>query len=130
MDVIIIGNKTYGKNVGSVTVKDWDENGEVNPDHTWAMQPIVSMSYDVNNVSEYGSGFDPDYTVNEDLTNLIPFGDVNELMLKTAFDIISGQISKGEPGHIYDYKIFLDSDDLDPFNYQMIFDDEYPVIGK
>jgi C-terminal processing protease CtpA/Prc len=42
IDVVHIGEKTVGKNVGSITVYDYiDNDGNKNPDHTYAMQPIV-----------------------------------------------------------------------------------------
>jgi hypothetical protein len=41
IDVTLIGERTTGKYVGSITVKDWNSQGVVNPSHTWAMQPIM-----------------------------------------------------------------------------------------
>ncbi|MDO8928174.1 MAG: S41 family peptidase, partial [Bacteroidota bacterium] len=41
MNVTVVGTNTNGKYTGSMTVKDWDEKGAVNPNHKWAMQPIV-----------------------------------------------------------------------------------------
>ena len=43
IDVILVGTKTVGKQVGSVTLYDSPNYGRegANPNHTWAMQPIV-----------------------------------------------------------------------------------------
>ena len=122
IDVVIIGTTTYGKNVGSITVKDIDQNGNINPDHKWAMQPIISQSSNVNYESEYYNGFDPDYYVAEDLTDLLPLGDENELLLKSALDIIKGiKPAKDErlpPG----YAVFFNSEYFDRSSFEMIDD--------
>ena len=122
IDVVIIGTTTYGKNVGSITVKDIDQNGNINPDHKWAMQPIISQSSNVNYESEYYNGFDPDYYVAEDLTDLLPLGDENELLLKSALDIIQGikpaKDYRLPPG----YTVFFNSEYFDRSSFEMIDD--------
>ena len=44
MSVTMIGENTYGKYVGSITIKDEDINGKVNTKHKWALQPIIMKS--------------------------------------------------------------------------------------
>lgn len=85
MDVILIGETTEGKNVGSVHyAKD---------EYEWAMQPITLRitSSDVN--TDYSAGLPADHPLNE-LANtsskLLPLGDENELMLSKALEIITG----------------------------------------
>lgn len=122
IDVIIIGTTTYGKNVGSITVKDIDNNGDINPDHKWAMQPIISQSSNVNYESEYYNGFQPDFYIAEDLINLLPLGDENEILLKTALDLIKG-IQPVKETHISEgYTIYFNSEYFDPYNFEMIDD--------
>jgi len=120
IDVTIIGSTTYGKNVGSMTIKDRDEDGNVNPDHTWAMQPIMSKSSNVDYESEYYVGFEPDYEVYEDLSNLLPWGDENDPLFKTALDLIQGisPAKSFDPGPAYE--TVAKSEDTDPWNYEMI----------
>jgi carboxyl-terminal processing protease len=122
IDVTIIGSKTYGKNVGSTTVYDEDDEGNINPEHIWAMQPIISMSYDVNHQSPYANGFQPDYSVYEDYLNILPIGDKNETMLKYALDLISGNPPKGLLLNNPVFDIVFDSEEVYQFWNEMITD--------
>ncbi|MBD2703035.1 PDZ domain-containing protein [Spirosoma sp. BT702] len=91
MTVTTIGTTTYGKNVGSITVTD--ESGKIK----WGMQPIVFKSYNSLGQSDYSTGFKPSIEVEEPLT-LLPLGDTNEAMLRTAFNQISGAATSGRQG--------------------------------
>jgi len=122
IDVIIIGTTTYGKNVGSITVKDIDIDGNINPDHKWAMQPIISQSSNVNYESEYYNGFVPDHYVVEDLTDLLPLGDENEILLKTALDIIKGIKPAKDACIPVGYTVFFNSEYFDRSSFEMIDD--------
>ena len=67
IDVIQIGDTTYGKNVGSITVYDYvDNQGTKNPDHTYAMQPIVLKIANSAGFADYDSGLNPNVELNED----------------------------------------------------------------
>ena len=95
-EVVKIGTTTYGKNVGSVTLydsPDFTKSG-VNTAHTNAMQPIVFQIYNKLDESDYTQGFTPDYEVFERASLIKPFGDLEEPLLKTALDLISGVSSK------------------------------------
>lgn len=91
MDVVLVGTNTHGKYVGSITLKDYiDNNGTVNPNHTWAMQPIVLKLENASSVSDYVNGFTPDVILSEGYRNLVALGDENEPLLKAALDHIRG----------------------------------------
>ncbi|NEW84019.1 MAG: hypothetical protein GZ094_16860 [Mariniphaga sp.] len=90
MQVYTVGINTAGKYVGSFTIKDWDEKGVVNPNHKWAMQPIVVKIANSAGVSDYIDGLVPDFSVEEDIANLMPFGDQNETLLKVVLNNIKG----------------------------------------
>lgn len=96
--VKVIGTTTYGKNVGSVTLYDSpDFNGKnINPNHNYAMQPIVFQIYNKSGQSDYIQGFTPDIEVKEYQfwNTILPFGDENEVVLKAALDNIRGISSK------------------------------------
>jgi len=99
--VKLIGTKTEGKNVGSITLYDAPGNdflGEdnANPNHTFAMQPICIQVFNKDGGSDYIQGFEPDIEVDDTFNwnNILPFGDRNEAMLKVALDDISGIASK------------------------------------
>ena len=85
MDVYIIGDKTTGKNVGSVPFED-----EENAENSYGILPIISQSFNSLDQSDYTTGFTPNITVKESQERLRPLGDVNELLLRTALSKISG----------------------------------------
>lgn len=85
MDVVIIGDKTTGKNVGSIVMEDDD-----NPDNNYGLLPTVSKSYNSRDESDYGNGFVPNIEAIERTERLRQFGDVNEILLRTAISQITG----------------------------------------
>ncbi|NLY25236.1 MAG: hypothetical protein GX042_09575 [Bacteroidales bacterium] len=89
MDVTIIGETTYGKNVGSITLYEEDE-----PNNKWGLQPIVVKYFNNIGESDFTAGFTPDYEVDEfeDLY-LYPYGDSNDPMLAKALSLITGTTS-------------------------------------
>ena len=91
IDVIQIGERTVGKNVGSITVYDYIDNEQTrNPDHTYAMQPIVLKIANSDGFADYAEGLEPDSALEEDIQNLGALGTPEEPMLATALNIISG----------------------------------------
>ncbi len=94
IDVIQIGDVTVGKNQGSITVKDYiDNDGNVNPNHKYAMQPIVTKSGNSAGFADFDNGLTPDIEILERLNNLGVLGDPDERLLKTAIDHILGNIT-------------------------------------
>ena len=94
MDVVLIGSKTYGKNVGSFIVYDYIDNKKTkNPNNTWALLPITFGIANSEGFSDYGDGFSPNIELPESLSNLGILGDVNEPLLKKALDVISGTVT-------------------------------------
>ena len=90
MDVFLIGDVTYGKNVGSIAIEDED-----NPENKYGLLPIVTRSFNSLDQSDYSTGFTPDIPALENTERLKPLGDVNELMLRTAIEQITGEASSG-----------------------------------
>jgi C-terminal processing protease CtpA/Prc len=90
MEVILVGERTYGKNVASVTI--YENNVEKQKTNKWGMQPIIVKMANADLFSDYGNGLVPDTEVNEldgglDIKQL---GDTAEVMLKTTLNLISG----------------------------------------
>ena len=93
INVIQIGEKTVGKNVGSITVYDYIDNEQTkNPDHTYAMQPIVLKIANNDGFADYADGLFPDYFIEEDLQNMGVLGLKDEPMLSKVLDVINGTI--------------------------------------
>jgi carboxyl-terminal processing protease len=89
MDVILIGETTYGKNVGSITIYEDDD-----PKNKWGMQPIVVKFTNSLGFSDFTAGFTPDYEIDEfENLYLYSFGDTNDPLLGKALSLITGQTS-------------------------------------
>ncbi|MDT8402485.1 MAG: S41 family peptidase [Bacteroidales bacterium] len=138
-DVKLIGKSTTGKYVGSVTVKDYYTRENLNPDHKWAMQPIVlkitnSLGNPVDiSAPDYVNGLPPDLEASEDYKNLLPFGDENEPLLKATIDYITGAKSaRAKPALVegVDYKVVADSRDFKPLSKEMYLEGDWWVKDK
>jgi C-terminal processing protease CtpA/Prc len=84
MNVILIGEHTYGKNVGSFTITDNAKRWN------YGLQPITFKILNALDQSDYGTvnGFLPDYELAD---NVLPYkllGDPNETYLNKALNII------------------------------------------
>ncbi len=90
MNVTVVGINTNGKYTGSMTVKDWNAQGTVNPNHKWAMQPIVVKYANSRDESDFVDGLAPTIIAEEDFANLLPFGDPNETLLSYVLADIKG----------------------------------------
>ena len=88
MDVVIIGQNTYGKNVGSITIKD----DQTPARWAWGMQPIVLRTVNSKGESAYGTktGFTPNFVVSDNVYPFKPWGDESETLLKKALEVITG----------------------------------------
>mgnify|MGYP003335908170 CR=1 FL=1 len=85
IDVVVVGEATVGKNVGSYTIYDWiDNDGNRNPNHTWAMQPIAFKITDKNGNADFANGLSTDVSQTESIGNLGILGDTNEPLLNRA----------------------------------------------
>jgi carboxyl-terminal processing protease len=119
MDVFVIGDVTYGKNVGSISL--YEENDSKN---TWGMQPIVVKVYNSLDQSDYSTGFTPNVLDKDNSIYLYPLGDQNEALLRHAIEQITGVASGGrqqaregkqQVGHSLDskrgsYNLIIDMD--------------------
>ncbi|TNJ43458.1 peptidase S41 [Tamlana fucoidanivorans] len=107
IDVVQIGTNTTGKYTASVTLYDSENFGreEANPNHTYAIQPLVYKSANANGVTDYFNGLAPDYPITyqnssgqlfegENIINLGVLGDMNEPFLAKAIDLINGGTTK------------------------------------
>lgn len=89
--VVQIGEATTGKNVGSITLYDSPafNKKDRNPNHFYAMQPIVLKVVNKNGFGDYTDGLIPDYPLIEDLSNLDLLGSESEPLLSTAIGHIT-----------------------------------------
>ena len=85
MTVVLIGEHTYGKNVGSFTITDDAKRWN------YGLQPITFKILNSKDQSDYGSvnGFLPDYQLADDILPYKLLGDPNETYLNKALNLIS-----------------------------------------
>jgi C-terminal processing protease CtpA/Prc len=89
MNVVLIGETTYGKNVASITIYEDDPVKREN--NKWGMQPIVIKMSNADNFSDFGNGFTPDTKMSEFTSDdlvIRQLGDTEELLLKTTINKI------------------------------------------
>ncbi|SEJ42531.1 C-terminal processing protease CtpA/Prc, contains a PDZ domain [Dyadobacter koreensis] len=84
MEVVTIGEHTYGKNLFGSLISD-DENR-----WKWGMYVMLGQTANVNNQSDYGTvnGMAPTYEVEDSVIPYKAFGDENETLLRKALDVI------------------------------------------
>jgi carboxyl-terminal processing protease len=90
MDVFLIGDVTYGKNVGSISI--YEEN---DPKNTWGLQPIIVKVANSVGFSDYGDGFTPDIENKDNSLYIYPLGDVHENLLAASIAHINGLTDSG-----------------------------------
>jgi carboxyl-terminal processing protease len=92
INVVQIGDITTGKNVGSITIYDSPTFGKENrnPNHRYAMQPIVLKIVNAADFGDYFNGLTPTYSLKENITNLGVLGASSEPLLSTAIGKITG----------------------------------------
>lgn len=90
-----IGDRTVGKFQASVTLYDSDDYTRegASENHTYAMQPLVFKSINVDGNSDYINGLQPDVEYIEDLNNLGVLGEPSEPLLEVAINSILGRSS-------------------------------------
>ncbi len=92
MDVILIGETTYGKNVGSISIYEKDK-----PKNKWGMQPIIVKYFNSKGESDFTAGFTPNHEVDEFAKysdrpsfHLVEFGNLEDPLLSVAIEEITG----------------------------------------
>ncbi|TDE03218.1 S41 family peptidase [Flavobacterium hiemivividum] len=120
MNVVQIGDVTTGKNVGSVTLYDSPTFGDENrnPNHRYAMQPIVLKIVNSEGFGDYFNGLTPTFLQKETVSSFGILGDPSEPLLNTAINKITGtgKIIR-QTGKEFNY--FKDAKSLDGLQNQM-----------
>lgn len=124
MEVFLIGDVTYGKNVGSNSIYETN-----NPKNKWGMQPIIVKIANSLGTADYGDGFTPDILNRDNSAYLYPIGDERENLLSEAIAHITGSSPGGRVG-IKDSgrEIISHSLDNNPRSFQLFMDEsQLPV---
>ena len=124
--VVQIGDVTTGKNVGSITLYDSPSftKTDVNPNHKYAMQPLVLKIVDKNGFGDYTAGITPTTSLPENLNNLGVLGNIDEPLLSTAINqiIASGKMLPQAPSVIE--RDFTDAKSINPLGSEMYLDNK------
>lgn len=121
INVVQIGDVTTGKNVGSVTLYDSPTFGAEgrNPNHRYAMQPIVLKIVNSDGFGDYFNGLIPNYELKETISTFGVLGSTTEPLLSTAIGKITGtaKMLKQTKGKDFDY--FKDAKSIKGLQNQM-----------
>jgi len=93
MDVITVGDTTYGKYTASFTIKPEDlytNEADYTDFKNWGIQPIVIRYANSQGITSFKDGFAPDFRVEDELLPAFPLGDLTEPLLKKAVEEITG----------------------------------------
>lgn len=96
IEVIQVGEITTGKNVGSFTVYDSPTltKAKVNPNHRYAMQPLVFKIANAADFGDYTQGLLPTYEQRESFKTYGVLGESSEPLLNLAISKITGATAK------------------------------------
>jgi carboxyl-terminal processing protease len=126
MEVFLIGDVTYGKNVGSISL--YEEN---DPDNKWGLQPIVVKVSNSLGQSDYAAGFTPNVLNEDNSLYLYPLGDPRENLLSHAIAQITGTASTGRLRPLEDPReIIRTSLDDKRRSFNLIIDKNIPAVGS
>ena len=121
INVVQIGDVTVGKNVGSVTLYDSPTFGKQdrNPNHRYAMQPLVLKIVNSEGFGDYQSGLTPTFQQIEYINTLGVLGTTTEPLLNTAIAKITGtgKMQPSKPGVELDF--FTDAKSVNGLQNQM-----------
>ena len=111
LTVVQIGDVTTGKNVGSVTLYDSPTFGKDkrNPNHRYAMQPIVLKIVNAAGFGDYQSGLEPTFSLKESLSNLGVLGTSTDPLLNLAIAKITGTGKTKQPIKFLEFEFFKDT---------------------
>lgn len=124
IDVIVIGENTVGKTQASITIYDSPTpytSQNVNLSHTYAMQPLIANSTNVNDQLVPTEGIVPDFDVTEAASTLRILGSIEEPLLFTA---ISDILGTGRPlNQIYNERPLISTNTIFSFEQDMYIED-------
>jgi carboxyl-terminal processing protease len=126
INVVVIGDTTVGKNVGSITLYDSPDFSRNNREgsHRYAMQPIVIRTINADGFGEYSQGIEPTpgLEIQEDMGNLGQIGSPTEPLLAAAINRITN-MGRRVYGPSIRTRGFRDSKNMQRFGTEMYLDE-------
>ncbi len=142
MEVVHIGETTRGKNEFSITMVDDRESNfgpyiynperesSINPDNSWAIQPLVGRNENADGFFDYTEGLAPTIELPEALENLGVLGDQNERLLGRALAEIANDTGKFDFSAQMPIEVFEDSKMMSPMKNKAILDKPMNISFK
>ena len=129
IDVVHVGQNTVGKFQASVTLYDSDNFGRenANPNHKYAIQPLVYKSANALGNSDYVNGLVPDIEAIEYINEYKPLGDPSEPLLAAALEDIKG-VKKASYISKQPVLDVLDETGSEAPEFQKMYTDEIPPV--
>lgn len=121
INVVQIGDRTTGKNVGSVTLYDAPnfKKSSARKSHKYAMQPIVLKVINADGFGDYQTGLLADYPFLEDYGNMGEIGNSTEPMISYTLDLISNGNRTSSQNKVKQFEYVSDSKELEPLRSEM-----------
>jgi C-terminal processing protease CtpA/Prc len=122
IDVVVIGENTVGKTQASITVYDSPDFGpqNINPGHTYVMQPLVANSTNVNDLLVPSTGLIPDILITETPSTFGTLGTLSEPLLSAAIgEILTADRPFYQPSEIF---TLIKTNKLHPLEQEMYID--------
>lgn len=123
INVVQIGDNTTGKYQASFLLYDAPapnfSRAQVNPNHTYALLPLVFQTANANGFTDFENGLVPDISLDEDFSNLGILGDESEPLLAAALADIEG-VPVPFPDNIIPTTIVSESKAVQPVYQKMI----------
>ena len=107
---------------GAPYIQSSSRESRINPDNSWAIQPLVGRNENSVGFSDYTAGFTPTFELFEDLENLGVLGDPNEPLLARALQEIDGAGAKRDFTVGTPIEIYTSSRMFQPIKDNMILD--------
>lgn len=124
INVVQIGDRTTGKNVGSITLYDSPDFGREGRSsaHKYAMQPLVLKIANAAGFSDYQTGLVPNYVFLEDYGNMGVLGNPAEPLFAQALSIISNGGRMSPQNNVERFEYFSDTKNMEPLRSEMYVD--------
>jgi carboxyl-terminal processing protease len=111
MEVITIGEKTFGKDVAGFPIED----DRIPGSRGWVLYPSIYKLFNARHEGGYSKGINPVITANElEQPEVFPLGNSSELLLNTALNTISGNTSKMKKSKLQTLPLSTIYTDADP----------------
>lgn len=111
MEVITIGEKTFGKDVAGFPIED----DRIPSKKGWILYPAIYKLFNARHEGNYSKGIEPEININElQQPEIFNLGNSSEILLSKALNNISGNTNKTKAASLRILPLAAVSSDIDP----------------